>query len=278
MHVRPRRVAVEIEIEPSVLPRIEPGFGGRQNQRRMRGRDQLHLGAVEQFLADVPQRLEHRPLPPGVQMALHFVEEHDDLADDLLAKAFRRDPVLAPGPGQDVGERGHPANPGRRVQDRHGAGIARPDGRYVSCVVERQPHGRARLDPVIAAPVRGQGAQGLRHGLRLGVPGLDPARPVMQQPVAERNLPPVHDDLETVPDLGLREHVRGTALRVDQVRKRWPVVTNGVPHRKRTVGVRIYDQSVGFLPPAGLPGFVRSRIIHPGFGRLVGVAHTKRYR
>ena len=51
--VQPRlwRIAFEIEVEPCVLLRVEPRFGGCQDQRGVGGDDELELSVIEKFVA-----------------------------------------------------------------------------------------------------------------------------------------------------------------------------------------------------------------------------------
>ena len=98
---------VEIEVEPRVVRGIEERLEGSEDERRVRGRDELHLGAVlaREGVHHLEQRRDDAALPLRVEVALDFVDEEDDLARRGVAPQLGALDVLLPRPGEQVRER-----------------------------------------------------------------------------------------------------------------------------------------------------------------------------
>ena len=229
----------------------------------MRRDHELEVDVIYQHGSESTHRTQNRTLPSRVEMTLHLIDKHDQLPGGLVTAQIRGDLVLAPGPGQHVGERDDPADARRCVNDWHLAGVWRLDGRNVARIVDGQTHGQTGRDCMAFGRLtgscwRGQLEQGQSHAYGVLVLGLDPPGPVVQQAVADRGQAPVHGIPEPVPYLRFGEHIRRPTLLGSDITGLAPIVPGGIPHRERAVGVRVDDYpgkrgASGFADPALLP-------------------------
>ena len=250
----PGWVPFQVQIEPRILLGIEPRLGGHEHQRRVGRCHKLESDVGCKRGPKVPQRSKYRALPAWMKMALHLVEQHDYFAGWFRASQLRSDSVLTPGPGQHVRERDDSPYAGRRVNDRHLASVVGLDRWNVARIVDRQTQGPSRPEHMTGPRLRRQRPQDRSHAFSVVVVSVDPLGPVVQQPVAHGNRASIGSAVKPVPDLRLGEHVRRTLLVRSGLSWLSPVVPSVVPHRERSVCVRVDHKP----PKCGIARFFQS--------------------
>ena len=207
----------------------------------MRGHDELHRHPAScECLHHRQQRRNDPPLPLGMQVTLHFIDQEDDLLGRLLALPGTSALVLAPGPDQQIGQRRNPPHARRCMHQGHILRIGHAQRRLVGHIVAHA-HGLARRQ--LLHPRRRQRIQHLHQVAELRHVGALPANPVGDQPLAVPcfRLLGVLVRGQPQPDL-LRREVEGTDLGNFRVLL-GPVIASWVPHRKAAIHTRIDDHA-----------------------------------
>ena len=144
------------------------------------------------------------------------------------------------------------------------AGVSRHDGRDIARIVDRHAHGRSRLDRVHGLLPWRQRPQGRSHASGVVIVGLNPPRPVVQQPVAHRNRAPVHGVVQPVPYFRLREYICRSTHPKAGITRLIPVVPSRIPHREGSVRVRVHDNAWNRgAPGRPFPSLITSHIARP---------------
>ncbi len=130
--------ALEIEVEPGVGCGVEKRFGGRHDEGRMGGGDQLHFGLADQLLHYRDEGGDDLPLPLGVEMGFDFIDEEDDLFGGVGTEERGGLFVLFPGPNEQVGQGEDAAHASGGVEDGDVLAVGHADGGDVAGVVETE--------------------------------------------------------------------------------------------------------------------------------------------